>query len=184
MKKNITLLSLTILIGLCSCGNTGAAHNKFFGATYLENLNLFNMPSLEIENTRLLDNTAFYYTTTEADFNKYNQDVFKYLTERESMKYILYKGEKRSNLLDDKYNHFNVYSSKNIEDYKIDNGYQYIFSFSELNSDTSLSMAFCITLEYFNKTQTNEKLDEGFTYNAIMDISGIDTPQYLFYTIK
>ena len=184
MKKKLCLLSLVTLLGFCSCGGFSAAHDTFFRATYMENLNLFNMPTLEVTNTRLLNNTCFYYTTNEEDFNKYASDVFTYLIERESMKYIVYKGEKRSNLLDDKYNHYNVYSSKNIEDYKINNGYQYIFSYAELNSDTSLVMAFSITLEFYQETRTHELLDEGFTYNASMDISGIDNPQYLYYSIK
>lgn len=183
MKKRITLLSLTILFGLCSCGST-ASYNTFFKSSYIENLNLFNMPTLKVDNTRLLDDTTFFYTTSEEEFNKYSTDVFNYLIERESMKYVLYKGEARTNLLDDKFNHYNVYASKNIEDYKIDKGYQYIFSYSELNSDTSLNIAFCITLQYYGESKTHERLDKDFTYNAIMDISGIDTPQYLYYTIK
>lgn len=182
MNKKLLLITLTSLIGLTSCGGS-AAHDTFFRASYLENLNLFNMPTLELENTRLLNNTEFYYTTTEAEFEKYSLDVFTYLIQRESMKYVLYKGEKRSDLLDDKYNRYNCYSSKNIEDYKIDNGYQYIFSYSELNSDTSLNMAFMITLEYFQDISTHNNLDN-FTFNAIMSIKGIDTPQYYFYCIK
>ena len=71
-----------------------------------------------------------------------------------------------------------------LEEYKINNGYQYIFSYAELNSDTSLVMAFSITLEFYHETRTHELLDEGFTYNASMDISGIDNPQYLYYSIK
>lgn len=183
MKKKLILLSLIPILGLTSCG-VSAAHDTFFKSSYMENLNLYNMPTLDTTNTRLLDSTSFYYTTTEEDFNKYASDMFKYLIERESMKYVLYKGENRSNLLDDKYNQYNVYSSKNIDDYKIDKGYQFIFSFTELNSDTSLSMAFCMTLEYYEEPQTNEHLEKDFTYNAMLDISGIDKPQYLFYTIK
>ena len=100
------------------------------------------------------------------------------------MKYVLYKGEKRSDLLDDKYNRFNVYSSKDISNYKTDNGYYFIFSYSELNADTSLQMAFSIELEYLGDTLlTHDRLETDFKYNAIMSIEGIDTPQYYYYTL-
>ena len=46
------------------------------------------------------------------------------------MKYVVYKGEKKTDLLDDKYNRYNTYSSKNLEDYKTEDGYDFIFSFS------------------------------------------------------
>ena len=185
MKNKLLLLSLTSLTLLSSCSGGSAAHDTFFRASYLENLNLFNMPTLEVTNTRLLDNTEFYYTTTEVDFEKYSQDVFKYLIERESMKYVLYKGEKKTDLLDDKYNRFNVYSSKDINDFKTENGYYFIFSYSELNSDTSLQMAFSIELEYLGDTLlTHDRLETNFNYNAIMSIEGIDTPQYYYYTLK
>ena len=184
MKKKSLLLSLVLITSLTSCGSTSAAHDTFFSASYLENLDLFNMPTLSLENTRLLDHEEFYYTTTEEDFNKYSQDVFKYLIERESIKYVVYKGEKKSDLLDDKYNRYNTYSSKNIEDYAIDKGYHFIYSYTDLNSDTSFSMAFSITLEFEGETKTHERLGNDFTYNAVMTIEGIDTPQYYFYCIK
>lgn len=183
MKNKKLLLSLVSLIGLTSCGGI-ASHNTFFAANYLENLNLFNMPTIEVDNTRLYDGTHLYYTTTQVEFDNYASKVFTYLIERETMKYVLYKGEARSDLLDSTYNRYNVYASENINDYKIDNGYYFIFSYTDLNNDTSLQMAFSITLEYYNESSTNELFEEDFTYNALMKIEGIDKPHYYFYTIN
>ena len=184
MKKSKILLSLSTLIALTSCNSFNISYDTFFSSNYLENLNLYNMPEINTTDTRLLNTNTFFYTTSEENFNKYSDDLFNYLFARESMKYVLYKGEKKTDLLDDKYNQYYVHSSKNKEDFKTDTGYYVIYSYSGLNSDTSLSMAFSITLDYYDTTQTNPDLDETFTYNAVMKILGIDNPQYYFYKIN
>lgn len=183
MKKKKILLTLLSLISLSSCGAT-TDYNTFFTNNYLETINLFNMPEIKVDNTRLYDKNEFYYTTSKEEFSSYSNELFNYLLKRESMTYILYKGEARSDLLDKTYNRYNMYTSNNIEDYKTDNGYTFYFSYYELNEDTSLRMLWEIDLDYYNESLTNEKIGTDFTYNACMKIKGVDNPHYLFYTIK
>ena len=183
MKKKLILLSLISLMSMTSCNIASLDKDLFFSSNYLEGINLFNMPSLDPTNSRLVNKKHLYYTSTDEEFTKYNQDMFKYLIERESMDYVLFKGEKKSDLLDDKYNRFNVHSSNDIAKYQIENGYQYIFSYDELNEDTSLHSAFEITLTHYATNQQKEEFGTDFTYNSIMSIIIIDNPQYLFYTI-
>ena len=183
MKKKTLLLSLLTLFTLSSCNVASLDYNEFFTTNYLEGLNLFNMPTLSASNTRLKDKKYFYFTTTEEEFNKYSADMFKYLKERESMDYVVYKGEKKSDLLDDSYNRYNVHSSAYLENYRTPTGYQFIFSFDDLNEDSSLSVAFDMSLNYYGVTQSNPELGEDFTYNACMSITGVDNAHYLFYTV-
>ena len=60
MKKKKILLTLLSLISLSSCG-AATDYNTFFTNNYLETINLFNMPEIKVDNTRLYDKNEFYF---------------------------------------------------------------------------------------------------------------------------
>ena len=180
MKK---FFALCLMVVLCFCCLTscGSAHeeNTWFSEEKLAECIVADLPTIEKDYVN--HNDDIYVSFTDSEFKAYAKSVYDYLLSQE-YKYLGTRGEQKDTLA----GVFTTYyfePATELESFW--NEGDYIFVFSDGNTDENGDVEFIILVIYDMSTNTLEYGNKKFTYNTMISLRrGSEAPLSGFYVLN
>ena len=181
MKK---FFALCLMVVLCFCCLTscGSAHeeNTWFSEEKLTECLVADLPTIEKDYVNH-NGEDIYVSFTDSEFKAYAKSVYDYLLSQE-YKYLGTRGEQKDTLA----GVFTTYyfePATELESFW--NEGDYIFVFSDGNTDENGDVEFIILVIYDMSTNTLEYGNKKFTYNTMISLRrGSEAPLSGFYVLN